>query len=161
MRNYLQTLKERKIEYEIRKYPKAIRDTTLVAQYINIPQNQLFKSLVVVATNSKPLLVMIPSNMHLLIEELQTTLGIYSLRFATLEQAERYTGMKVGGISPLGILDKQIPIYISDAVLLYDWIVMSAGERGVSVKIATKDLLNIIEAKTLIAKAFTKEIATN
>jgi Cys-tRNA(Pro)/Cys-tRNA(Cys) deacylase len=146
---FIKPLLDNKIESQIREYPREIRDTTLVAQHIKVPPNQLFKGLVVIEKNINPLLVMIPSNSHLDINQLKSTLGAKELRFATIEQAEKFTGMQVGGISPLGLLDKNIPIYIDKIVTEYKWIVISAGQRGISVRVPVIELVNLIQAQFL------------
>ncbi len=144
----IQFLEDKKIEFVIRSYPIELRDTTLVAKFIGVPENRLFKSLVVVR-DGKPVLVMLPSNRHLDLEKLKVELGAGKIAFASKEQAKKLTGMEVGGISPLGLLGKNIPVYIDQTVLEYDWIVFSAGQRGMTVQMAVSDVLVVIKPQIL------------
>ena len=121
----IQFLEGKKIEFVIRSYPIELRDTTLVAKFIGVPENRLFKSLVVIK-DREPVLIMLPSNRHLDLEKLE-----------------------VGGISPLGLLQKNVPIYIDGTVLEHDWIVFSAGQRGTTVQMAVADIFNVIKPQIL------------
>lgn len=147
----IKLLEEKKIKFQIRKYPVELRDTTLVAKFIKVPAGQLFKSLIVVENGTKPLLVMVPSNTRLSLEKLEAELNIQNLSLATKSQTEKFTGMQVGGISPLGLLEMNIPIYIVESVMSFDWIVFSAGQRGVTIQLPVSDFLAITRAHVLPA----------
>lgn len=144
-------LEEKKIKFQIRKYPVELRDTTLVAKFIKVPADKLFKSLVIVENNIKPLLVMIPSNTYLNLKELEIKLDVQNLKLSTKLQAEKITGMQAGGISPLGLLDKNIPTYITEHIMHHDSIVFSAGQRGVTIQLSVVSLLAITKAHILPA----------
>ncbi|MDR1557852.1 MAG: Cys-tRNA(Pro) deacylase, partial [Tannerellaceae bacterium] len=58
------------------------------------------------------------------------------------------TGYIRGGCSPVG-MKKHFPTYIHETCLLYDHIFVSAGQRGLQMKIGTKDLVEITKAETV------------
>lgn len=51
------------------------------------------------------------------------------------------TGYIRGGCSPIG-MKKQYPMYIHETCILFDEIFISAGQRGLQLKIATNDLID-------------------
>jgi Cys-tRNA(Pro)/Cys-tRNA(Cys) deacylase len=57
------------------------------------------------------------------------------------------TGCIRGGCSPIG-MKKHFPTYIYETCLLYEYIFVSAGKRGLQMKIGTKDLVEITKAET-------------
>jgi Cys-tRNA(Pro)/Cys-tRNA(Cys) deacylase len=130
-------------------YPKELRDTTLVAKYLKIPEGQLFKSLLLLANAKLPILVMIPSNTQLDLKTLANLLKYKKVVMPDRNEVLEITGMQVGGVSPLGLLGKKIPIYIDYKINLLSNVTISAGNRGETLTIPVADLLTITKAKVL------------
>jgi len=145
----MKLLKKKRVKFRLLKYPKTVRDTTLVAQHVDVSPNHLFKSLVVIDSTENPLIIMIPSNSRININCLYSILKRNGLKMATKTEAEELTGLQVGGISPLALVGKNIPVYIDQSVKQFNWIVMSAGQRGVAVKLLSSDLLKITKAQII------------
>ena len=55
------------------------------------------------------------------------------------------TGYIRGGCSPIG-MKKRYPTFIHESALLYDKIFISAGVRGLQMKISPHDLIDFVEA---------------
>ena len=56
------------------------------------------------------------------------------------------TGYIRGGCSPIG-MKKAFPTYIHESALLYDYIYISAGQRGLQFKIAPQALIDFVGAE--------------
>ena len=56
------------------------------------------------------------------------------------------TGYIRGGCSPIG-MKKAFPTYIHESALLYDYIYISAGQRGLQFKIAPQALFDFVGAE--------------
>jgi Cys-tRNA(Pro)/Cys-tRNA(Cys) deacylase len=54
------------------------------------------------------------------------------------------TGYIRGGCSPLG-MKKPYPVFIDESCLLFDTIFISAGQRGLQLKINPQDLILVID----------------
>jgi Cys-tRNA(Pro)/Cys-tRNA(Cys) deacylase len=81
-------------------------------------------------------------------------LGEKKLRMATQKEAEAWTGLKVGGISALALCHRGFPVYIDRAAAVLDAIIVSAGQRGMDIRLAVPDLVRVtgaafVEATTL------------
>ena len=56
------------------------------------------------------------------------------------------TGYIRGGCSPIG-MSKKYPTFIEETALMFDMIFVSAGIRGMQVKISPKDLAQVTQAE--------------
>ena len=57
--------------------------------------------------------------------------------------AEKLTGYKVGGISPLA-QKKLLPTVLDDSAMAFDEILVSGGKRGLSVGVAPEDMVRLM-----------------
>ena len=69
------------------------------------------------------------------------------MRLASHKDAEAWTGLQVGGISPLGLLDKQWQVYLDQPATDNQHIVISAGQRGYQLRVPVIPLVSIIRAR--------------
>ncbi|MFN8506993.1 MAG: YbaK/EbsC family protein [Dehalococcoidia bacterium] len=144
-------LEQRKVAFELFAFDATIRDATLVAKETGMPPESVYKTLVVEQDppKGKPLLVMMPSNAELDLKALAAALGMKKLRMASHADAERHTGLQVGGISALALTGKGFAVYIDGRAMALAQILVSAGQRGYDVRLAVRDLLALTGAKPL------------
>ena len=76
----------------------------------------------------------------------QPEVGEKRLRMASQREAESLTGLLVGGISPLALLQKGFRIFIDRSVLALPEFYLSAGQRGLTLQVATPALLRVTGA---------------
>ena len=65
--------------------------------------------------------------------------------------AEGLTGLKVGGISALALLNKGFQIFLDRPALERTQIVVSAGRRGINLRLAVKDLVRVTGSRVVDA----------
>ncbi len=113
----MRTLDALGVAYTVHAYPEEIRDAVLVAQAIDAPPNRIFKTLVVLsdASGARPMLVMLPADTSLDERAFAREIGLKSVHMASHTQAESLTGLKVGGISALALLNRRFIMYIDDS----------------------------------------------
>jgi Cys-tRNA(Pro)/Cys-tRNA(Cys) deacylase len=140
-------LEGKKIPYETVTYPNSERDAEKIAALLDVPADQLFKTLVVTRPPAKPLLVMLPANGQLDLKKLAAFVGEKKLKMAAHQEAEQLTGLQVGGISPLALLNKRFMMLIDESVGRYDQIYISAGQRGINLKLPTAALIKLTNAR--------------
>ncbi|MHA3701889.1 Cys-tRNA(Pro) deacylase [Jatrophihabitans sp. YIM 134969] len=72
--------------------------------------------------------------------------GVKRAAMADLALAERTTGYVRGGISPIG-QKTGIPRIVDETAILFDRVLVSAGQRGLAVELAPDDLLRAADAR--------------
>jgi len=81
------------------------------------------------------------------LKALAAALGGKKAAMAEPADAERATGYVVGGISPLGQRSR-LPTVVDESVLGLVAVYVSAGRRGLQVRLAPADLLRLSAART-------------
>lgn len=148
----MRLLEGKKVAYEAINYDASERDAEKIAVQLGVPPEQVFKTLVVAApkdgrSTPKPLLAIIPANRQLDLKKLAKLVGAKKLKMATHQEAEAMTGLQVGGISPLALINKGFAIYLDELAEAQARIFVSAGERGTQIRLAPKDLRKLTGAR--------------
>ena len=94
----------------------------------------------------KPSLVMVPADSEVDLKVLAGRIGAKKLRMATHRDAERHTGLEVGGISALALLGRGFPVFIDARAAAESHILVSAGQLGMDVRLAVADLVALTGA---------------
>ena len=156
--NSMRVLEARKIPYVAMEYDasREFHSATDAAELIGAPMEAVYKTLVVLRDppkSGKPLLVLIASHREVDFKLLAKSLGSakQKLRMATQREAESLTGLQVGGISALALLNRGFEIALDEPAAALDQINISAGQRGVDLRLAVKDLVAVTGAKVVRA----------
>ncbi|HTK11710.1 MAG TPA: aminoacyl-tRNA deacylase [Ktedonobacteraceae bacterium] len=150
----MRALDARKIAYTVHQFPENIHDAEQVAALLNRVPGEVFKTLVLIREDdprAHPLLYMVPADSEVDVRQFAKALGVKSVRMATHEQAEKLTGLKVGGISALALLNKPFVMYLDSSAQSFREIFVSAGQRGVDIQISVSDLQRVTGAQTVQA----------
>ncbi|HEU4782241.1 MAG TPA: aminoacyl-tRNA deacylase [Ktedonobacterales bacterium] len=151
--NAMRALDAHKIPYSTFFYAETIHSADEVATLLGVPAGHVYKTLVVMADGGRHLLVMAPGDRELDLRLLARGVGAKSAQMALQREAERLTGLKVGGISPLALLDKRFEVYLDATAADLDELYLNGGQRGVNIKLRVSDLLAITGAKLIEATA--------
>ncbi len=156
--NSMRLLEQRKISYTAKTYDASgeFHSATEAAQLLGAPIESVYKTLVVLrepVKAGKPMLIMIAAEREVDLKLLAKSLGDakQKLRMATQREAESLTGLQVGGISALALLNRGFEILLDEPALALDQIHISAGQRGIDLQLAVKDLIAVTRAKTVRA----------
>ncbi|MEM7335308.1 MAG: aminoacyl-tRNA deacylase [Chloroflexota bacterium] len=147
----MKLLEGKKIPYEAFEYSPDQKDAVLVAEAVGHPPEQVFKTLVVQPEDSSPKskwsLAIIPANHQLNLKKLAKVIGAKKLKMATYKQAEQRTGLQVGGISAIAVMNKGFAVYLHESANEFTHLVISAGKRGLQVKLGVDDFVKLTRAK--------------
>ena len=135
--------------YETYTFPTEIHSAEGVAQVMGLPISQVYKTLVVMRKQGKPLLVMIAGDRELDLKRLAKAVGEKKLRMASHKEAESLTGLEVGGISALALLSRSFEVYIDQAATQLQRVLVSAGRRGINLGIKVEHLIRVTKAKVI------------
>ena len=149
--NAMRALDARHVPYTTFTYPDTIHSAVEVAELLGVAPAQVFKTLVVIADERRHLLVVTPGDRELDLRLVAKALGARSAHMALQRDAERLTGLKVGGISPLALLDKRFEVYLDAPAAQLDELYINGGQRGVNLRLHVSDLLAVTGARNITA----------
>jgi Cys-tRNA(Pro)/Cys-tRNA(Cys) deacylase len=148
--NAMRVLDQRKIAYEVHEYSPEIHSAVEAAQAMGRSPECVYKTLVVMRdTPRKPLLVMAPGDRELDLRVLAKSTGDKKLRMATQKEAESLTGLLVGGIGALALLNRGFEIWIDSAAQAHERICVNAGQRGINLELRVDDLVKVTGARRI------------
>ena len=139
--NSMRLLDASKILYEVYTFSTDIHSASGVAMAIGQPLDHVYKTLVIIRPNNKPLLVIVPGHRKVSLKHLAQVIGEKKLRMATQREAESLTGLQVGGISALALVNRGFDVFLDRSALDLDRIVVSAGRRGINLCLCVEDLV--------------------
>lgn len=146
--NSMRVLEQNKIPYEALNYPDDIKDAEEVAEALGLPYFMVYKTLVVEPEGAnKPALVMIACERHLDLKKTAVAMGVKKVRMAAHKDAERLTGLKVGGISALALTHKNWTVYLDEPAAKMQHILISGGQRGVDLRVPVTALMGLTRAR--------------
>lgn len=152
--NAMRALDARHIAYDVFTYAPTIHSADEVARLLGVPPDQVYKTLVMQTGEGQSLanlLVMAPGDGEVDPRRLARALGVKAVRMAAQREAERLTGLLVGGISPLALLDKRFAVYLDERAQAFERIYLNGGQRGVNVCLRVADLVAVTGARFVAA----------
>ena len=119
------------ISYELREYAFDPEDLAAesVAAKINMPPEQVFKTLVVRGDRNGHCFAVVPANTELDLKGLASASRNRKVEMVPLKEVQPLTGYIRGGVTVLGA-KKDFPVYADETIQLWDLISVSAGVRG-------------------------------
>lgn len=145
--NAARLLDQLHIEYKLIEYEVDELDLSAesVARKVNLPPNQVFKTLVARGDKTGVLLACIPGDTELDLKAIARASGNKKVELVPLKEVLPLTGYIRGGVSPIGT-KKFYPIYIDVSAFQFPFISISAGARGYQFFISPEDLRKAINA---------------
>ena len=116
-----------------------------VAEELGEDLDRVFKTLVLRGDRGGLFVCVIPGSMEVDLKVAARISGNKSCAMIHVKELLPLTGYIRGGCSPIG-MKKPLPTFIHETALLWDTIYVSAGVRGLQLKIAPQDLIDYIGA---------------
>lgn len=145
--NAARLLDQAKITYSLIPYNVDESDLSAihVAEQLEEPIEQVFKTLVLHGDKSGYFVCVIPGAEELDLKVAAKASGNKSCHMILMKDLLSITGYIRGACSPIG-MKKKFPTYIHETCNNFEFIYISAGQRGLQTKIAPADLIKITEA---------------
>ncbi len=141
--------KKAKISFTLHEYdhdPSVRAYGREAAEKLGVPEDQLFKTLVV-STGPRDLAVaVVPVSGQLDLKAFAKAMGVKKVAMADKALVERTTGYLTGGVSPIG-QKKSLPTTIDASARKFDTIHVSAGRRGLQICLSPEDLAGLTRAR--------------
>lgn len=147
--NAARLLDSQGIKYELLAYEVDESDLTAIAVANKLNQNidQVFKTLVLSGDKTGIFVCIIPGAEELDLKKAAHLSGNKSATMIPMKEILNITGYLRGGCSPVG-MKKSYLTFIDECCFLYDFIFVSAGIRGLQLKITPEDLINVVPCST-------------
>lgn len=135
------------IAYELVPYEYDENDLAAehVAEQLGEDIGRVFKTLVLRGDRTGLFVCVVPGDMEVDLKTAARISGNKSCQMIHVKELLPLTGYIRGGCSPIG-MKKPLPTFIFESALLYDFIFVSAGVRGLQLKINPSDLISYISA---------------
>lgn len=146
--NSMRLLEANDIPYEVLEYDTSVKDAEEVAEMVGMPAFMVYKTLIVESVNDNSIyVVMLASDQQLDLKKMASAAGQKKVALAKHADAEKMTGLQVGGISALMLMDKNWQVFIDSAATELQNIVISAGQRGLQLRLAVTPLIGLLRAR--------------
>lgn len=146
--NVTRLLDQRKVTYTAHEFPPEKLGAEEVAELLNAPPEQVFKTIVVTRVErGKPILAIVPGAQEVDLKAVARAVGEKKVQLPTQREAERLTGLQAGGISPLALINKGFQVLLDLAAQEYGTIFISGGQRGLNIQLPVKDLMRLTNAR--------------
>ena len=146
--NVARLLDKAKIAYELIPYEVDENDLSAihVAANLNEDINCVFKTLILKGDKNGYFVCVIPGDKEVDLKLAAKASGNKKCDLIPMKDLLPLTGYIRGGCSPIG-MKKPFPTYIHETCREYSYIYISAGQRGLQLKLSPIDLINEVKAE--------------
>lgn len=136
------------IPYEVKTYEwdDEHLDAVHASEAAGLDPEQVFKTIVLKNIQNEIYVFCLPAQFEISLKKARTVTGSKDIDLIKMMELQPLTGYVRGGCSPLG-MKKHYPTYIEELALLQDHIYVSAGQRGIQLKVAPQDLAKAADAQ--------------
>ena len=151
--NVARLLDKAKVPYELIPYEVDENDLSAVHVAASLGEDieQVFKTLVLRGDKTGHFVCVIPGEHEVDLKMAAKASGNKKCEMLPLKELLPTTGYIRGGCSPIG-MKKHFPTYIHDTCLSFPYIYVSAGVRGLQIKLPPQDLIR--EARAEVCALF-------
>ena len=140
--NAIRLLDQHKIAYELVEYQVDESDLSATSVAAKLGQNveRVFKTLVLRGDKTGIFVCAVPGNAEVNLKKAAKISGNKKAEMIMMKELLPLTGYIRGGCTPIG-MKKPYPNFIHESCLKFDFIYISAGQRGMQIKLAPNDLI--------------------
>jgi Cys-tRNA(Pro) deacylase len=143
-------LREKGVDFKTHFYKYERSGAVLAAERLGVDPHAVIKTLVMEDDSGDPLIVLMHGDRDVALKQLARELGVRSVSTASVKDAQRHTGYKVGGISPFGTRRK-LPVYVEETLLSLPTVYINAGRRGFIVEVSPGEIVRLLKPSVVKA----------
>ena len=139
--NAMRLLEQKGIAYETVEYEvdEDHLDAVHASQSAGLDPETVYKTIVMKGASNQLYVFVTPGELTISLKKARALTGEKELELLKTDLLLKYTGYIRGGCSPLGMI-RQYPTFIEALAELEDYIHVSAGKRGLQLKLTPADL---------------------
>ena len=140
--NVARLLDAAKVDYELIPYEVDESDLSAVhvAAQLGEDVDRVFKTIVLHGDKTGHFVCVVPGEHEIDLKKAAKVSGNKKCELLPMKELLPVTGYIRGGCSPIG-MKKHFPTYLHESASAFDYIYVSAGQRGLQVKLSPQDLL--------------------
>ena len=145
--NAMRMLEKAGVAYEYKEYEYDENDLDghHVAEYLGVPYEEVFKTLVAVTDKGEYLVYCICVDDEIDLKKAARLAGEKRVEMIHVKDLLNVTGYIRGGCSPIG-MKKKFRTFIDEMIELVDSVSVSGGQRGLQITMKPSDLVSFTEA---------------
>ena len=141
-------LEKQKIKFEILSYEHDANNGHYgleAVEKLNLNSDQVFKTLVLETHEGELIVAITPVSQQVNLKQLAKVAKTKKMALAAPQKVNASTGYILGGVSPIG-QKKRLKTYIHSSASEFEVIYVSAGKRGLELKLAIDDIAGLTKA---------------
>lgn len=141
-------LEKQKIKFEILSYEHDANYGHYgleAVEKLNLNSEQVFKTLVLETHEGELIVAITPVSQQVNLKQLAKVAKTKKMALAAPQKVNASTGYILGGVSPIG-QKKRLKTYIHSSASEFEIIYVSAGKRGLELKLAIDDIAELTKA---------------
>lgn len=142
--NAMRILDSLGIEYEVLEYPISDETNEDIALYtsrmLGIPSEQVYKTIIMENSDKEHFVFCLPAGFSISLKRARELTGSSSIDLMKTDKLLALTGYIRGGVSPIG-MKRRFVTFVEELALLEDYVYVSGGVRGLSLRLRPADLL--------------------
>ncbi|MCK8120740.1 MAG: Cys-tRNA(Pro) deacylase [Pseudoalteromonas marina] len=141
-------LEKQKIKFEILSYQHDANYGHYgleAVEKLNLNSEQVFKTLVLETHEGELIVAITPVSQQVNLKQLAKVAKTKKMALAAPQKVNASTGYILGGVSPIG-QKKRLKTYIHSSASEFEIIYVSAGKRGLELKLAIDDIAELTKA---------------
>ena len=145
--NAMRRLDAAKIPYEVFEYVVDENDLSgrHIADEIGLSHEMVFKTLVAKGDKTGPVVFCMPVDLEIDLKKAARVTGNKRIEMIHVKELLPLTGYIRGGCSPVG-MKKKFPTFIHETAIVFDEIYVSAGQRGLQMRVNPEQLADYVGA---------------
>ncbi|MCK9190533.1 MAG: Cys-tRNA(Pro) deacylase [Sphaerochaetaceae bacterium] len=145
--NAMRILEQLNIPYETASYEvdENNLDAIHAAEGAGLEKECVYKTIVMQAIDKSVFVFCLAAEDTISLKKARAITGVKDIDLIKMDILQKTTGYIRGGCSPLG-MKKKFPTFISEMAQLEEYIYVSAGQRGLQLKLKPDDLLKATDA---------------
>lgn len=116
------------------------------AEFIGVDPHETAKTIVFTTGDGDGVVGLMHGDLEISTRKLAREMGVKTLRLATQREADRFTGYRFGGTSPLG-MRSDIPVFAQESLADLDVLYVNGGSRGFLIGIDPILLVDLSRAR--------------
>ena len=137
-------LDELGVEYTKHLYDYSKSGAVAAAEIMEVSEHAMIKTLVMEDSDHNPFIILMHGEKETSLKDLARQLETKNVKTASINDAQKYTGYMVGGISPFGTRRK-LKVYAEKTILELPYIYINGGRRGFILGISPETLIKILD----------------